>query len=55
MDNSKTISAYSKVTLLQRVEHTDELSFISLPVLKRCGNPGTRPNFKTYIECQMNF
>jgi len=37
MDNSKTISAYSEVMLLKHVEHTDELSFLSLPVLKCCG------------------
>jgi len=52
MDNSKKISAYSEVTLLQRVEHTDELSFVSLPVLKCCGNPGTRPNFKLILNAK---
>jgi len=55
MDNFKTISACSEVTLLQLVEHRDELSFVSLPVLKCCCNPLTGRNFKTYIECQMNF
>jgi len=40
--NFKTISAYSEVTLLQLVQHTDELSFVSLPVLKCCGNLGDR-------------
>ena len=55
MDNFRTISAYSEVMLLQLVQHTDELSYVSLPVLKCCGNPGTGPNFKTYIECEMNF
>jgi hypothetical protein len=55
MDNYRSIGAYSVVTLLQLVQHTDELSFVSLPVLKCCGNPGTGTNFSSDIESQMNF
>jgi hypothetical protein len=54
LDNIKTISAYTEVTLVQLVQQTDQLPFISLPILMRCSNPGTGPNFSTYIEFQMN-
>jgi hypothetical protein len=56
MDNFQTFSAYCEVMLLQRVQHTDELSLVILPVFMLCcGHPVTGPNFSTYIECQMNF